>query len=191
MPTDLFSRTNYLLRRRFFSIGGRTFDYKDDATKTQIAYCRMKLFKLKEEITIFADETMNEKLIGIKAQNVIDISAKYDVTDLATGRILGTWQRKGLKSLLVDTWNLFLPDGRTLELTEDSTGLAVIRRFLFNLIPQTYYLRDGQKEIAVFRQRFNPLIYRLDVQVLDGDEDLKKLIAAGALLLGAIEGRQS
>ncbi len=192
MGFKLFELDNYLFRRRFFSFGGRTFDFMSPDKKSNHAYCRMKLFRLKEEITIYTDSSMSTKMLFIKAQNVIDFSAKYDVYDSEhDDRIIGTWKRQGLNSLIQDSWILTLPGGRELQLTEDSTALALVRRILSSLIPQTYYLRDGNKDVAVFRQKFNPFLYRLDVQILDGDEEMRKLIAAGAQLLAAIEGRQN
>jgi hypothetical protein len=74
---------------------------------------------------------------------------------------------------------------------EDSTVMALLRRFLSNLIPQKFHLEapDG-RELAFLRVHFNPFVYRMTVSVTDSDID-PRLVLGAAVLLAAIEGRQS
>ena len=77
-------------------------------------------------------------------------------------------------------------------LREDNLALALVRRFLFNLIPQSYELVAEDGEIlATYSQRFNPFLFTLDVENRRPDDKrLERLVAAGGVLLAAIEGRQ-
>jgi hypothetical protein len=70
-------------------------------------------------------------------------------------------------------------------------GLAMVRRFLTNLVPQAYHLvgQDGQ-EYATMHQRFNPLVFKLDVEVAADCPVDRRLVLAAAVLLAAVEGRQ-
>jgi len=80
-------------------------------------------------------------------------------------------------------------------LREDSGGMAMARRVipLFSAIfPQRFDLvTTGGTSIASYQTRFNPFIYKLDVQLeTDSPEiDLYVVLAMGCLL-AAIEGRQ-
>lgn len=94
-----------------------------------------------------------------------------------------------------DSWEILdahdIPIGKV---TEDNMTLAMIRRLLVNLIPQSYDVvaTSGQK-IADFHQRFNPFLYNLDIDFrMDTSGLLDRRLGLGAaILLAAIEGRQS
>ena len=186
----LLDNSIYMVRRRFFSFLGRKFDIFDpDGNK--IAYIHQKAFKLKEDIRIYTDDTKSEEIVTIKAQNVIDFSAAYDVVTPKDGKVWGVWRRKGWDSLIRDTWKLQTASGTEMELLEDSTAMALIRRFLTNIIPQSYQLKQGEKVIAEFHQRFNPFIFKLDVRIMATEaQEIAPLVAAAAALLCTIEGRQ-
>jgi uncharacterized protein YxjI len=69
-----------------------------DAQGNLIFYVKRKAFKLKEAITVFADETQQRPLYHINADRVIDFSARYRFTDNA-GNSLGSIKRHGMRSL--------------------------------------------------------------------------------------------
>jgi uncharacterized protein YxjI len=69
-----------------------------DAQGTLIFYVKRKAFKLKESITVFADEAQTRPLYHINADRIIDFSARYRFTDNA-GNSLGSIKRLGMRSL--------------------------------------------------------------------------------------------
>lgn len=69
-----------------------------DAHGQPVAYVRQKLFKLKEAITVFTDETQDQPLYQIKADRVIDFSPLYHFTD-PQGLALGSIKRHGMRSM--------------------------------------------------------------------------------------------
>jgi len=127
------------------------------------------------------------------ASRVLDISATYDVTDSRTGERIGAIQRKGMRSLLRDEWLFLDPGDREVGvLREDSLGLALLRRFLTNLVPQRFDVEVMGQKVATVRQNFNPFVLKLTVDFsLDPTGLLdRRLGLAAVLLLSAIEGRQ-
>jgi hypothetical protein len=72
-------------------------------------------------------------------------------------------------------------------------GLALVRRFLSNLVPQNYDITFGTERVADLKQAFNPFAYQLNVDFsMDVNRRLDRRIGlAAAILLAAIEGRQS
>jgi uncharacterized protein YxjI len=70
-----------------------------DANGQLIAYVRQKLFKLKEAVTVFADEAQTRPLYTLKADRILDWSARYDIANAQTGRPIGAVKREGMKSL--------------------------------------------------------------------------------------------
>jgi uncharacterized protein YxjI len=187
-----FSQTQYLVRKKILSILGAKFHIYDNSGQL-ILYSQMKAFKLKEDIRLYGDETMNEELITIQARSVIDFSAIYDVVDAVTGERLGSLRRKGMKSILKDEWIILNPSELEVGLIkEDSRLLALLRRFLTNLIPQKFHVEINSKTITVFKQNFNPFVSKLNVDFsLDTANQLdRRLGIAAAVLLLSIEGKQ-
>lgn len=72
--------------------------YVHDAQGNSVAYVKQKLFKLKEAVTVFADDSQNEARYQINADRVIDFSAQYNFTD-AQGAALGAVKQRGMRSL--------------------------------------------------------------------------------------------
>jgi uncharacterized protein YxjI len=69
-----------------------------DAAGAVVYYARQKAFKLKEAVTIFADEAQTRPLFTIAADRVLDISARYSIAT-AGGARAAVLQREGMKSI--------------------------------------------------------------------------------------------
>jgi hypothetical protein len=131
----------------------------------------------------------------IKARQIIDFSAAYDVIDSATGAKVGVLRRKGWRSLLRDEWEVLDAQDQPIGLMfEDSMGLALLRRFILgSLLPQNYDLTVNSVRAADLKQRFNLFRYELDLD-LSGNTARQldpRLALAAAILLAAVEGKQS
>lgn len=72
--------------------------YVRDANGNLLGYVKQKLLKLKEDINVFADESQTTVIYNIKADRVIDWSARYTFRDGA-GNIIGSIKRKGMRSI--------------------------------------------------------------------------------------------
>ena len=187
-----FGQSRYLIRRKFFKIFGGAFHIYDEAGNVAF-YSKMKAFKLKEDLRLFTSEDMQEEVLTIKARSIIDFGATYDVTDSASGAKLGALRRKGLKSLLRDEWLILdAHDQEVGRIEEDSMALALVRRLLTNLVPQTFTGAVGGTPVLSFRQHFNPFIQKisLDFSMDTGGKLDRRLGIAAAVLLCAIEGQQ-
>jgi uncharacterized protein YxjI len=188
-----FYFNQYTLKRQVLALTGKFRIY--DPTGNLLMYSQQKMFKLREDIRVYSDETMRQELLYIQARNIIDFSAAYDVCDQTTGMIAGTIRRRGWRSLACDEWEIMDPAGRiTGVLIEDSLALGLIRRFLAgSLLPQNYDILMKENRVADLRQRFHLFRYELDVDFsLDSAGQLdRRLGLAAAILLAAIEGKQS
>lgn len=69
-----------------------------DAAGAMVCYVKQKAFKLKENVTVFADKDQTTPLYTIKADRVLDWNAKYAFAT-AAGAPLGLLQRMGTRSL--------------------------------------------------------------------------------------------
>lgn len=187
-----FQHNQYLLKRQVFALAGKFRFYNPSGQL--VLFSEQKMFKLREDIRVFSDESKTQEVLMIKARQIIDFSAAYDVVDSATGQKVGALRRKGLASILRDEWEILdVGDNVIGKLFEDSMGLALVRRFLTGLIPQNYDITIGTERVADLKQAFNPFAYQLNVDFsMDVNQRLDRRVGiAAGILLAAIEGRQS
>ena len=187
-----FQYNQYLLKRQVFALAGK-FRFYEPGGKL-VLFSEQKMFKLREDIRVFSDESKSQEVLMIKARQFIDFSAAYDVVDSATGQKIGALRHKGLASMLRDEWEILdVSDNVIGKLFEDSMGLALIRRFLSNLVPQNYDITMGTDRVADLKQNFNPFTYELNLDFsMDINHRLdRRLGIAAGILLAAVEGRQS
>jgi len=90
-----------------FKIGTLANDFvAKDATGQTIAYVRQKMFKFKEAIMIYSEESKKNLLYKIDADRIIDFNASYEFTD-KDAEVLGSIGRKGMKSLWKANYQIF------------------------------------------------------------------------------------
>lgn len=100
--------------------------YIRDAGGSLLGYVKQKLFKLKEDINVFADETQTERLFNIKADRVLDFSAKYNFTD-ASGRPLGSIKRRGMRSIFKASYEIYNDrDEQVMKINEENGWIKVV-----------------------------------------------------------------
>lgn len=183
--------SRYVANKALFSFMGNAFRILGPEGNLRF-FVKQKAFKMKEEITVFADEGQTDAVLGIKARGIGDFSAGYDVTDRKSGEVVGALKREGLKSMLRDEWTLLDKGGAPIgKVQEDSGGMALLRRFL-PIIPQSFHVWIGDKQVGAIKQRFNPfqLVYDVDLEAAGADDLDPRLGVAAVVLLLAIEGRQ-
>lgn len=189
---SIFQHDQYLLKRQVFALTGKFRFY--DSIGSLVMFSEQKMFRLREDIRVYADEAKTQEVLMIKARQIIDFSAAYDVVDSASGQKVGALRRKGLNSILRDEWEVLdASDNVVGTLLEDSMGLALLRRFLVSLVPQNYDIMFGMERVADLKQRFNLFAYQLDLDFsMDASKKLDRRIGiAAGILLAAIEGKQS
>jgi uncharacterized protein YxjI len=100
--------------------------YIRDASGTLLGYVKQKLFKLKEDINVFADESQTQLLFNIKADRVLDFSAKYNFTS-ASGNSLGSIKRRGMRSIFKASYEIFDEgDSQVMKIGEENGWIKVI-----------------------------------------------------------------
>ena len=69
-----------------------------DAAGRQVAYVRKQKFKLKENVGVYTDEAQSSLLFRMKADRMLDFSARYAISG-PDGHPIGAVGRRGMKSL--------------------------------------------------------------------------------------------
>ena len=96
-----------------------------DANGHLVFYVKQKLFKLKEQLTVFADEAQTQPLYGINADRVLDISARYNFTD-NEGNPLGAVKRQGMRSLWKSHYDILDHETPIMTIREEKGWVKVV-----------------------------------------------------------------
>jgi uncharacterized protein YxjI len=188
-----FQYNQYLLKRQVLALTGKFRIYEPGGQL--VLFSQQKMFKLKEDIRVFSDESMSQEVLSIQARQIIDFAAAYNVVDTTYQTIVGVLRRKGWRSMLRDEWEVLDANDQPVGvLLEDNPTRAILRRLVLgSLLPQDYDLLINGQRVADIRQRFNLFAYQLDIDFsMDTARVLDRRVGiAAAILLGTIEGKQS
>ena len=105
--------------------------YVIDAKGETICYVKQKLFKLKEAIQVFSDKSKTRQIASIKANKVLDWSARYFFTD-TEGNEVGSVGRQGMRSLWRARYDIFNPgdDVTDFKIQEENPGAKIMDSLL-------------------------------------------------------------
>ena len=108
--------------------------YIRDANGNLLGYVKQKMFKLKEDINIFADEQQTQMLFNIKADRMIDWSANYSFTD-SRGSYLGSIKRQGMRSIFKANYDVFDSQNNQVYKIHEENGWVKVADALFGELP--------------------------------------------------------
>jgi uncharacterized protein YxjI len=176
--------------------------YVRDANGNLLGYVKQKMFKLKEDINIFADEQQTQLLFNIKADRMIDWSANYSFTD-SRGNYLGSIKRQGMRSIWKASYDIFDSGGNQAYRIHEENGWVKVADALFGELPvvgilsgyvfnPTYVVErmDGtpvahlKKQPAMFEGKF----LLANLSSLSTEEETR--IVLGVLMMTLLERRR-
>ena len=180
----------YLIREKFLKIFGNKFHIMDEHDQLY-GFCEQKRFRIKEDIRLYDDESKNNEWLVIKQRNIVDAWGGFDILDPKEGVLLGTVRRKFWKSLLRTKWQVLDAEGNDIGmLLEDSMAQAIARRVFLGILPKKYTLHTmGNDNPITMRQKFNPIIRKLVVNIPPENNFNRKFIAGLAIVISALDGR--
>ncbi|HJX85278.1 MAG TPA: hypothetical protein VJ723_13125 [Candidatus Angelobacter sp.] len=187
----IFQQDRFIARQKIIALAPQ-FRFTDLNGNT-LAFLRQKVLTLKDEIHVYTDDTLTTELLLIKARQIIDWGAAFDVTDSITHQKVGTLKRRGWKSLLRAEWTIMdAQDQEIGKFQEGSKLLAFLRRTVSKLLPQSYNFEIRGQQVGIVKQRVAFLAPRMDADFsTDPGRTLdRRLAAAAVVLLMSVEGRE-
>ena len=171
-----------------------------DAGGQEIIYVKQKLFKLREAINVFADQSQTDQLYTIKADRIIDFSARYNFSD-HQGMALGSIKRQGMRSLWKASYDIFRGEETVYRIQEENAFIkfmdslfgeipviGMLSGYVFNpvyLVNQVGAMDQTvariTKQPALLESSFS--IEKLDPNLNEQDDELIVLSALTAILL--------
>ncbi len=170
-----------------------------DVNGNYVCYVRQKLFKLKENVVIFSDESRTKELYSIKANQWIDFNASYSLFQ-RDGSIVGTLARKGMRSILKSTYDVLDNQKNILfQITERNAwvkfwdGLVgeipIIGMFTGYFLNPTYDVRDSRGNLIFELKKMPSLVgrrFQLHRKV-DIPDEQETLIVLSLLMMVLLE----
>lgn len=170
-----------------------------DANNRVIAYARQKMFKLKEDISVY-NNTDKEKLdYRIKADQWIDFNTAYSIKR-KDGQELGKFVRKGWRSLWKAEYNLIDQKGMNQFLVREKSALVRFIDNIFGNIPiiglftgyvfnPVYNVTDHQRKQVVSLKKQPSFFGRkfLVEKMTEIDEDDQERIILGLMMMILLE----
>ncbi|HEX5944431.1 MAG TPA: hypothetical protein VFY66_19260 [Anaerolineales bacterium] len=188
----IFQFPSYLLKRQAIALTGK-FRFYDPAGRL-VMFSEQKMFRLREDIRVYDSEDKSREVLSVKARQIMDFSASYDVVDTELNQKVGVLRRKGLRSILRDEWEVLDANDQLIgQLFEDSVGMALLRRLVLgSWLPQNYDMTVGGTRVADLKQNFNLFRYELNLDFsMDTTNRLDRRVGiAAGILLAAVEGKQ-
>ncbi len=171
-----------------------------DKNGNYVAYVRQKMFKLKEDVIVFNDESKSKELFRIKANQWIDFNASYSLTEIATGRNFGRMARKGMRSIWKASYDILdAHDQPKFKIQEDNAWV----RFFDGMVGEIpligmftgYFLNPsytvtGMDGKAYFKLKKMPSFFgrrfQLD-RLIDIDDEEESLVILSLLMMTLLE----
>jgi len=193
--TDVY---NYPLLFKF-KIGTMANDFvATDSTGKTLAYVRQKMFKLKEAVTVYSDDSKSTILYKIKADKWLDYNANYNFTKGETDESLGRVGRKGRKSFWKATYEIFDKDGdQEFTIVEENpwakvldANLGIIGNYFFN--PKYLVKRVDGTDIMRLKKQKGFTGRRFELTKLSDDVTAgeSERILLGLMMMNLLERRR-
>lgn len=183
-----------------FKISTLSSDFNiSDKNGNSLAYVRQKLFKLKEDVVVYNNESRTQENFRIRANQWIDFNASYAITD-NTGKNLGKIARKGMRSIWKATYFVMDAfDNQKYKVQEENAWVKIIDGF-FTEIPilgiftgyffnPTYIVHDNNGK-EIYRLKKMPSFFcrkfQLD-QINDISDEDETLVVLSLMMMVLLE----
>lgn len=184
---SLVTQSHYIIKRKFWSVFERVFRvFTGDGQL--IMYIQHPLLKLREEFMVYADEAKTRPLLRVKSKQVIAINFSYEVHDAVTDALLGSVQKRGLRSIVRDKFHIFDPAGVEIGFAEEQ-GASILRR-IFPLLTSKHAIFQGTTQVAFIKQQFRFFNKEFTVDTQPSSMDPRFVLAVALLALIAEARRE-
>ena len=171
-----------------------------DKNGNYVAYVRQKMFKLKDDVIIFNDESKSQELFQIKANQWIDFNASFSMTNLLDGKNFGRLARKGMRSLWKSQYDILDENDHVkYQINEDNAWIKVLDGFVGEIpivgmftgyfLNPSYTVKDNSGK-EFFRLKKMPSLigrrFQLD-RLIDIDDQDESLVVLSFLMMVLLE----
>ena len=125
---------NYPLNLSFKLIALNPQVSMTDASGQLVAYVKQKAFRLKEDVTIFADEGQTQPLYRMNANRVLDFNTNYAITT-PYGQQIGSVRRPGMRSIWKANYPISDASGAEIGMIHEESAWVKVMDALLGEVP--------------------------------------------------------
>ena len=133
--SDLMPLYDYPLNLRFKLIALAPRMIVTDNHPDEVLFIKQKVFKLKEDIRVFSDESESRELFNIQAEQILDFNTRYNFFDSKNGHHLGSVKARGWRSIWSATYLIDDPAGNQMMYVKEDNPWVKIADSIINDIP--------------------------------------------------------
>lgn len=181
-----FDQTEYQIKHQL-SLVKEKFKITD-ASGTVLLSASTPMMSLKKSFHVYDDEEGKNEVLKIEQHSLMQLHQTYDVTDAASGELLGQIQYEAMKSLMGSRWKILNPKGEQIaevaESTQERLGNSL---FAKGLIPRVYTATSDGATLASYNQEFESLTLNFTMDFSGDTEhklDRRIGVAAGIIAAG-------
>lgn len=186
--SSIWFQNYYRIRKKVLAIANQY--WIENAQDQMLGYTRQKIFKLKEDIRIFTDDSMTQELFRIKQRQIVDTWGTFAVIDTPTEVCVGMIKRSISSAILEDLYYILDPNGQQIGSVIERTGRGLARKYvpLGGLIPEQVKVEFYGQQVAEIKQQFKIIgdIWEIDCTRVPSHVD-RRVLLAGMILMGMIE----
>lgn len=120
-----------------------------------VAFAQQKRLSMREQVTIYTDESGRTVLCSFRARQVFDVGATYDVLD-GNGAPIGSFRKDFARSLLRSTFHVEQPGAPAVVGQERSLLVALLRRAVDELpLPVHFEFAAGGAPVMSVSRAFS------------------------------------
>lgn len=171
-----------------------------DKNGNYVAYVRSKIFKLKDDVIVYNDESKSQELFRIKANQWIDFNASFSMTEITSGKNFGRLARKGMRSFWKAHYDIFDEnDTPKFHITETNPWIKLWDNFIGEIpligmftgyfLNPSYVVKDNSGKEYFKLKKMPSLIgrrFQLD-RLIDIDDEDESLVVLSFLMMVLLE----
>ncbi|MGC4129441.1 MAG: hypothetical protein QM564_07740 [Bergeyella sp.] len=171
-----------------------------DRNGNYVAYVRQKMFKLKEDVAVYSDESRTKELFRVKADRWLDFNASYSMVDVVNAKRYGRLARKGMRSFWKSTYDIVDEnDVVKFTITEDNAWvkiwdgfvgeIPILGMFTGYFLNPSYSVKDASGKVYFNLKKMPSLIgrrFQLN-RMVDIDDEDETLVVLSFLMMVLLE----
>lgn len=166
----------------------------NDAQGKKLFYVREKMFKFRDHIKVFRDDSKREELYDLVSNKIIDFQQTFTITD-NNNQVVGKVRKKTFQSFVTVTYHIQNPNGVVLYTIKERSALVRFFDNIFGEIPivgyfsgyifnPKYVVKDQQgKELYELKKQPSFFGRKFTVDKLNSEEVNEEQIILSLMLM--------
>lgn len=125
----------YPLQLRFKLVALAPRIIVSDASGQEVLFISQKVFKLKEDVRVYLNQSKSQEVFRINAEKVLDFNTRYNFYESRSNQHIGSVKAKGWRSIWRATYHLDDSSGQQTHFIKEDNPFVKIWDVLFGEIP--------------------------------------------------------